>query len=325
MRKYLFIILCLLLVGCGKSNEKDIIKKIKKNNSDFESYVLQGELNMYNGENKYTYDVDVKYKTEDMYRVSLINKVNSHEQIILRNSDGVYVLTPSLNKSFKFQSDWPYNNSQVYIIERIISDIENDEDRKYEYKDNMHIISTKVEYSTNNELVSQKIYFDDNYTIKKVEVYNDKEEIAMDFTINKFEENTKIEDDIFKLDNNIDNKTKDVSKKIDDIIYPMYLPTNTFLTSQDRVEKDEGERVILTFGGDKSFTLIEETITVGKELDINLTSGEPDIIIDTIGSVENYTINWLSNGIEYSLVSDSLDKNELMSVAKSISSASITK
>lgn len=325
MRKYLFILLCLLVVGCGKNKEKDIVKNIKKKNSNLESYVIQGELNMYNGENKYTYDIDVKYKKDDMYRVSLINKVNSHEQIILRNNDGVYVLTPSLNKSFKFQSDWPYNNSQVYILERIVSDIENDDERKYEQKDGMHIINTKVEYSTNNELVSQKVYFDDNYIMKKVEVYNDNDEIKMEFNVNKFEDNTKIEDDIFKLDNNIDNKTKDVSSKIDDIIYPMYLPTNTYLTSQKMVDKDNGERVILTFGGDKSFTLIEETISVGKELDVNLTYGEPDLIIDTIGSVEDYTINWLSNGIEYSLVSDSLDKNELINVAKSISSASITK
>ena len=29
------------------------------------------------------------------------------------------MVTPSLNKSFKFQSDWPYNNSQVYLINSI--------------------------------------------------------------------------------------------------------------------------------------------------------------------------------------------------------------
>ena len=27
-------------------------------------------------------------------------------QIILRNEEGVFVLTPALNKSFRFQSDW---------------------------------------------------------------------------------------------------------------------------------------------------------------------------------------------------------------------------
>lgn len=93
MKKYLFIFFCLLLIGCGKHNDKDVMKNIKKKNDDLDSYAITGELNMYNGENKYTYSVDVKYKKDDMYRVSLINTVNNHEQIILRNEEGVYVLT----------------------------------------------------------------------------------------------------------------------------------------------------------------------------------------------------------------------------------------
>ena len=55
------------------------------------------------------------YLKKDKFRVGLTNKTNNHEQIILKNDDGVYVITPSLNKSFKFQSDWPYNNSQIYL------------------------------------------------------------------------------------------------------------------------------------------------------------------------------------------------------------------
>ena len=51
-----------------------------------------------------------------------------------------------------------------------------------------------------------------------------------------------------------------------------------------------GERVILSFGGDKPFTLIEETISVSKELDINLSYGEPDLIIDTVGIINDYEI-----------------------------------
>ncbi len=327
MKKYLFILLCLLLIGCGKNKDKDVLKNIKKKADSFESYNIVGELNMYNGENKYTYDVDVKYKRDSLYRVSLINKVNDHEQIILRNDDGVYVLTPSLNKSFKFQSDWPYNNSQVYILERILSDIDNDSEKTYENKDGMHVFTTKVEYSTNNELVNQKVYFDNDYKLKKVEVFNTKEEVVMDFTVNKFDENGKIDEEIFKLNSNMDSKenTKNVSKTIEDIVYPMYLPANTYLTSQDRIDTYDGQRVILTFGGDKNFTLIEETVTVSKDMNVDLTYGEPELIIDTVGSVDDYTINWVSDNIEYSLVSDSLDKDELISVAKSISSSSITK
>ena len=157
MKRYLFILISLLLVGCGRNNKANVFKNIKKKTNELESYVMEGELSLYNGDDNYTYNVSVSYKKDDLYRVSLVNKVNNHEQIILRNEDGVYVLTPSLNKSFKFQSDWPYNNSQVYILERIISDIENDSDKSYEYKDDMHIFKTKVLYSTNNELTKQHV------------------------------------------------------------------------------------------------------------------------------------------------------------------------
>ncbi len=326
MKKYLFILLSFLLIGCGKNNQKDVLKNIKKKIGNFDTYAVSGELNMYNGDSTYAYNVDVKFKKKDFYRVSLVNKVNNHEQIILRNTDSVYVLTPSLNKSFKFQSDWPYNNSQIYILDRLLNDIDSDDEKTYENKDNMHIFNTKVNYSTNTELVKQKIYFDKNYNLKKVEIYNDKDEVQMDFTVNKFEENCQIKDEVFVLENNLDTKeTEEVSKTVEDIIYPMYLPSNTYLSSQDRVSKDDGERVILTFGGDKSFTLIEETVTVGKQLETNLTYGEPGLVIDTIGAITDYSVNWMSNGIEYSLLSDNLDKSELLTVAKSISSSSITK
>lgn len=326
MKKYLIILLCFLLVGCGKKSEKEVLKNIKKLADSLTSYTIEGELNMYNGDDTYTYNVVVNYKKDDSYRVSLINKINNHEQIILRNTTGVYVLTPSLNKSFKFQSDWPYNNSQIYILKRLINDIEKDDDKTFEKKDDLYIYNTKVDYSTNTDLVKQKVYFTKDNLLKKVEVYNVNDTVAMDFTVNKFEENSRLDDNIFKLESNIDTKaSEDVSKSIEDVVYPMYLPLNTYLTSEDRIDKEDGERVILTFGGDKPFTLIEETITVSKELETNITNGEPSLVIDTLGFVTDGSINWMSNGIEYSLLSDKLEPLEMMNVAKSISSSSITK
>ena len=48
-------------------------------------------MEIVNNEDVYTYDVKVAYKKGDFYRVSLKNTSNNHEQIILKNSDGVYV------------------------------------------------------------------------------------------------------------------------------------------------------------------------------------------------------------------------------------------
>ena len=159
-RKLLIIsifICCLIFTGCAKSNQKDIVSKLEKNLSSSKGYSLTGILEIINNEDKHTYDIDVSYQKEDNFRVSLKNKTNNHEQIILKNTDGVYVLTPSLNKSFKFQSDWPYNNSQSYLLQTLLKDIQNDSEKQFESLNDEFIYTTKVNYSNNKELIKQKI------------------------------------------------------------------------------------------------------------------------------------------------------------------------
>ena len=325
MKKYLIVVLTILLIGCGKS-EKNVINKVIKKYDDISSYTMDGTLKMFNGENTYSYKVNVQHKKDDMYKVQLINEVNNHEQIILRNNDGVYVLTPSLNKSFKFQSDWQYNNSQIYIINRLIADIKSDDGKILEKeKDDMYI-KTKVNYTTNTDLQNQKIYVDKENNLKRVEVYDKDNIIAMEFIVNNLEVNKKIDDKIFDLNNNMkSDKVDSVSKTIDDIVYPMYLPDNTYLDKQETILLENGERVILTFSGDKPFTLIEETANISEKNNTSVVMGYPDIIIDTVGCVNTSTISWISNGVEYTILSNDLENEELFSVAKSISSSTITK
>ena len=57
-----------------------------------------GVLEIINNEDTYTYDVNVSYKEKENFRVSLKNQVNNHEQIILKNNDGVYVKTQESTK-----------------------------------------------------------------------------------------------------------------------------------------------------------------------------------------------------------------------------------
>lgn len=65
----------------------DLSKKINKANS----YYVEGEMTMINNEDTYTYEVNVSYQKENNFKVNLKNRANEHEQIILRNSEGVYV------------------------------------------------------------------------------------------------------------------------------------------------------------------------------------------------------------------------------------------
>ena len=89
---------------------------------------------------------------------------------------------------------------------------------------------------------------------------------------------------------------------------------------RDRVKKDKGERVILTFDGEKPFLLVEETANAADDFTIIPTSGEPYILQDTIGVLADNSLTWSSGGIEYYMVSDVLNQNELVEIASSISS-----
>ena len=94
MKKYLFIsllFLCLFLVGCGKNNTDNVLKDLTKKINSLTSYQLAGKLEIVNNNDVFNYDVEVSYKDKDYFKVSLKNLANNHEQIILRNDDGVYV------------------------------------------------------------------------------------------------------------------------------------------------------------------------------------------------------------------------------------------
>ena len=324
-RFILFSLSFILLVGCGNKN-KDVVKNLEKNLKNLKSYSVQGELIVNRGDDTYTYNVTSAYKSDDYYRVSLINTVNSHEQIILRNEMGVYVLNPSINKSYKFESDWPHNNSGIYLPQIILKDIKNDDNRVIKKNKGGYTIKTKINYANNPNLIYQIVYLDSNYNIVKVEVYNKNNEVLMKMNYTKFEKNTKFDKDYFTLKSNNENGTLEKStSKIEDVIYPMYLPVNTYLTNQEKIKTSDGERVILNFDGDSSFMLVEETISIPDELETNMVYGEPELILDTFGSVTDYSVSWISNGVAYYIVSDDMNTEQMMSVASSINVLAVGK
>lgn len=111
----------------------------------------------------------------------------------------VYVVTPSLNKSFKFQSDWPYNNSQVYLLNSIIEDLSEDEDRVFQSKDSGYYFTSSVNYPNNKSLVKQNVYVNDKSEITKVEVTDGDGKVQITMNFNKISYNKNFEDDYFDL------------------------------------------------------------------------------------------------------------------------------
>ena len=350
MKKFLklfFLISIFLLVGCGKKTDEDILKKLEKKLEDSSSYYLEGIMEIMNNEDTYTYEVKVSYQKQNYYRIELVNTLNNHEQVILRNDEGVYVITPSLNKSFKFQSDWPYNNSQVYLLNSVLADLLEDEERKFKDTNNGVCIISNVNYPNNQLLVKQKVYFDKSDNITKVEVVDSNDNVQIVMKFSKQEYNKKFDKNHFELseflnmsdngriDNEDDTDTNSslnqnesntkTTATIDDIIYPMYLPDNTYLTSQETLDTENGQRLILTFGGDNSFVLVEEIASHYNDGLIVPVSGNFDFLNSVIGVINSNSLSWNSNGIDYYLASDTMSTSELVNVANSISVLPVSK
>lgn len=354
---FLFLcLICLFVTGCGKQSEKEVLKEFNSKVNNANSYYLSGKMELVNNEDVYNYNIQVSYKKDDNYKIELTNVINDHQQIILRNSEGVYIVTPSLNKSFKFQSDWPYNNSQVYLLSSLMDDINNDENRNFEVKDSDYIFTSTVNYPNNEKLVKQKVYLGKNYLPTKVEVIDSDGNIQIKMEFEKIDLKTEFNDTYFDLNSvltapedvdkpktntnsdsttetqepnsentNEDNKTKQTAT-IEDVIYPMYLPVNTYLTKQEKVNtEDGGERLILTFTGDSSFVLVEQTAEYSNIPEIIPTYGSPELIGSSLAVVNDNSANWFLDGIEYYLVSDVMATDELLQVVRSISVLPVSK
>ena len=301
------------------------IKKYKKLLNDNTMYKLTGEMDIVSNEELYHYTVTVDYMEGDYYKTSLVNKDNRHEQIILKNENGVFVVTPSLNKSFKFKSEWPYNSSQAYILSSLLKDLENDSNVTFEEKEDKYILNSTVNYPNNTALISQKITFDKDMKPQLVEVYN-KEGIAnITFKISKIDFKPDFKENNFEVENTASEESIDNVSKIDEVVYPMYLPTGTKFKSEETVKTDESERVILTFTGDKSFILIEEASKVPKEFEITSKDGELVFYETVLGSLSGSSLNWTMNGKDYYIIGENLSNEELLKVASSTSIVSLTK
>jgi len=327
LKKFLVVLFSLfILVGCGKK-ESDVVSKFEETVNNMNNYHLVGEMEIVNNEDKYNYSVDVTYKKGNYYKVSLINEENNHEQIILKNDEGVYVITPSLNKSFKFQSEWPTNSSQSYILETILKDINNDAERTIKEQSNKYTITSKVKYPNNSELVNQIVTLNKKYLPTKVVVNNSKGTAMITMKITKIDTKTKYEESYFKLSNNVKENNTDTTttSKLEDIVYPMYLPTGTTYSGEEVVTNTDSERVILTYTGVKPFILIEEASGAKKSHETTAVSGEVVQYGNVLGVLTDTSFNWSNGGKEYYIIGESLSSEEILQIASSTQTVAISK
>src|SRR5690625_7951752 len=159
---FAFILTLIIIAGCGGKSQEKVTKKIEGALGDIDGYKVEAKMTMKTGQEERSYDIDIWYKKDkqEFYRVTLESEEEDGGQIILKNDEGVFVLTPALNKSFKFQTDWPENSSQPYLYQSLVNDVLKDSEAELQQDDSHYIFLTKTHYQGNNHLPFQEIYLD---------------------------------------------------------------------------------------------------------------------------------------------------------------------
>ncbi|XMB67992.1 outer membrane lipoprotein carrier protein LolA [Mycoplasmatota bacterium zrk1] len=319
MKKILsFLIVLVLLVGCGKLKEEEVPVELGKKITNIDGYYSKALMEVKRGNDVKKYDLEISYSEPNYFKVKMINQDNNSTQMILKNDEGVFVITPELNKSFQFQSEWPLNTSHAYLYQSLVSDILNDENTSVMIEEDEIIIRSEVAYKTNSDLKTQKVVLDVKTLLpKEVIVYDSKMEPVITVVFIEFDLNKKFDNNYFDKELNLEAETLALGEGGDylrEVNYPNYYPEGVRIVS----EQVTNEYAITCFGGDTGFTIYQQFVDdLNSSILPQFIYGEPILVNGTFGALGPTSISWYSAGSEYMIVSNNLTQDELFEVARS--------
>jgi len=324
------LIVVLALAGCGEKSQEDIVKALDDKVENLTGYKAEAKMTLQAGAEPQEYEVEIWHKTPTFYRVNLKNAQKEQSQMILRNQEGVFVLTPALNKSFRFQSDWPQNSSQAYLYESLVKDILDDPEAKFTSTETGYVFETKTNYKNNKMLPVQEITFDKkDLTPVLVKVMDPDRNPLLTVEFSNFEFDPSFDENAFDVQKNMSGAQLEVPVMagVNDepltVMYPEVEIEGVNLEEEQKLETENGTRIIMTFGGEKSFTLIQEKAQVSEVGTTTVVSGEPVDLGFTVGALSENSLSWSYQGVDFMLASEDLTQEEMQMIARSVQGQSI--
>ncbi|MHA6259827.1 LolA family protein [Sporosarcina sp. CAU 1771] len=327
---FMFVVVMIVLAACGAPSKEDVMKKLSGKWNDTKGYELQATMEIKTGAEPRLYDVTVWHTKPDLYRVHVTEEGKEDSQMIVRNEDGVFVVTPSLGKTYKFQSDWPAQNSQPYLIGALSDDIKSDENATMTEKDEMYIFETVTRNNHKKVLPTQQIYIDKKTLLPgHVSVLDESKEEKIRITFTKITLGTErkasdyaVELNSAETEEEEETEGNESEEQEDEARFIPYYPMVTqsaVLEEEGIVKTDGGERSFMTFSGEKGFTVIQEPAARPENAMAVSVEGDPVDLGFAVAAVTDKSIRWESDGISFFIASENLSKAELIEVASSMS------
>lgn len=321
--------LLMVLVGltaCGEQSQENVVEKVSGTWANTKGYELDAEMTMQSGGEAKKFDVTVWHAKPDFYRVKVTPSGGDASQLIIRNEEGVFVVTPSLKKTYKFQSDWPKENSQPYLIGALAEDILADKKLVMKEKGNTYVFETATRNNQKGVLPSQIITVDKKTMLPmEISVLNEAKEEQIHLTFNNVKLNVKRDAKEFAVEQ-FKATAKDTKEQVSasvtqqpfETYYPVLKWQGTKQVDDQTITENGVERVVLTYEGDKAFTLMQEPTATTQSVVPVSVAGDPADLGFTIGAITDHSLNWEMNGVSFFLASNDLTRAEMIEVAASM-------
>lgn len=300
--------------------EKPFEDRLQQTLGSLNSYLLEGVMEVAEGEDTKSYDVSVKYlkqDDQDYFRVAMKDSGMDQEQEIIRNAEGVFVVTPTLNQIFKFQGNWPSNSLKPYLLQSM-REIAADESAQIEQTEEGYQISAGVTYPNNRNFTQQEMVFSDDLKIKSVQIFDDDHVLQMKMLFSKVDYEPGLTAEDFHVPQQLEKET--AAEPITDEDLPL-MPMETFgavLSNSSVVENDGKVQYVLEYTGEKNFTIVEEVAESEETTQTIIMSGS---LVDGLNMVGRYDGNHMTsviNSVRYTIYSDDLSEEEMSAVLQSM-------
>ena len=326
IKKIISVLLVLALVGLAVFkiffDSTDFKKELKDLRKDLTSYYMEANMEFVNGEDVRQFFVEVSYEKEenkDLFRVSLLDKGLNQEQILIRNLDGVYVLTPALNQVYEFESEWPLNNPKPYIYQSLLSVFDGDYEKK-DTKDG-YLITSKPKFMDNEKMDKQEIHFSKELKPISVFIYDNTNTVLVKVNFTKVDLNASFSENYFNVNENIKEARESSSSVSNEIELPLYPVNSTLdysLKEHSTYKIGDTEVHIMTFEGNKPFTVIQKILEDSQEVVTLNLDGQIVDLINGFGIYHDGILTYSYAGVEYNIYSDVLTLSEMIDVANAM-------
>lgn len=249
----------LLLVGCKSEDAEDVYEEIVQVDENLTTYQAEAEMQVLTASGEEHVLLRIS-RLDDFYHVDLTDNTRGLKQTLVRNADGVFLLTDNETPE-PFRMEWPNDRPQLYLLSSVIDTLKAYPEATFEEQEAGYVYTIEAPLEEDPDLTRQTFTFDkDTYLPSEVFVTNEAKTKHVSVKFQSITVTPDFKADFFDVSLEEAREDFPETKEPADESTGWYYPTETFNQALNETEERlvNGRQVVMmTYSGDQPFTLIQ--------------------------------------------------------------------